>query len=179
MPNLKPFQPNATVDAYQPDDFSNPGAFSDGELQAIYEMAVGQRSARIEAMVSDPEFFKTSSDHPDEDAAWYFEEIADAALAALGDSARDPMTTLKPFTASDWSAWAGAEPFSDGHEPLIGYVGRATFIADGAGIGLFYGDQEWAPITALNAKGSKPDHPVEARAMAQEIFAALTGGEGS
>ena len=84
------------------------------------------------------------------------------------------MPTLKPFDSTDWSAWAGAEPFADGHEPLIGYVGRATFIADGAGIGLFYGDQEWVQVSD---PGNPPETPEEARLMAQEVFAALTGGE--
>lgn len=45
---------------------------------------------------------------------------------------------FNPFTATDWMGFAGAENFSDGAEPLIGYLEVDGFdaiaILDGAGL---------------------------------------------
>jgi hypothetical protein len=45
---------------------------------------------------------------------------------------------VKPFTKNDWYGFAGAEPFADGSEPMIGYDNEQNImvIADGTGISL-------------------------------------------
>jgi hypothetical protein len=82
---------------------------------------------------------------------------------------------MRPFSDLDWCAFAGAEPYEDGRDPLIGEVGAVIVIADRNGISFTWGGL---------APGSQPEFvlaeslsggdPVERRELAQSLYRALT-----
>lgn len=53
---------------------------------------------------------------------------------------------LRPFSARDWLAFAGAQPFADGSAPLIGHTtiddAPADVVLDGYSLSVFIGDFE-------------------------------------
>ena len=49
---------------------------------------------------------------------------------------------MRRFTKNDWYAFAGAEKFEDGREPLIGEYGDLVVIHDASGIQAIVADYE-------------------------------------
>jgi len=49
---------------------------------------------------------------------------------------------LKPFADNDWDAFAGAEEFKDGSDPMISTEGEALVIADRDGIFVWLSEDE-------------------------------------
>lgn len=73
------------------------------------------------------------------------------------------MIRLAPFTKQDWYGFAGAEPFADGSEPLIGYFsavdaegGEVAVIAvlDANGLGLIGCTEEGGEVFSCFFSGS-------------------------
>ena len=85
------------------------------------------------------------------------------------------MIELRPFTKNDWYGFAGAEPFPDDSEPLIGEMGGidydldgtpvtvdAIVILDARGLCIIFSEEEIGEVASIHFGA-----PWAARAMTQ------------
>jgi hypothetical protein len=67
------------------------------------------------------------------------------------------MINLKPFTNSDWQGLAGASPFADGSEPLLGEAkvdgDAATIVLDGEGLCVSIQNEEGDELCSFHWDG--------------------------
>lgn len=69
---------------------------------------------------------------------------------------------LRPFTKSDWYGFAGAEPFADDSDPLMGEVEvevdgtpwTAIVVLDAVGLTFMVSNDEGGEVLAVNFEGA-------------------------
>ncbi len=77
---------------------------------------------------------------------YHFRQTSPGGFARMRVSTNPTRILLHPFTDDDWHAFGGAEPWSDGTEPMIGLIKvdgiPADIVVDRFGVGIYAFDEE-------------------------------------